>query len=177
MSGTRTASSPTGRIRRIDGDAPGGAGRPAVHRALCTAMGGQGRPAPTQALRPYGGTDSHVASLLGMTGLFFQCHCEGAPRPWQSVIPPALYLLFCLRRGLFFLGFSRRSGPWRYLGDFCRKRLVKGRRLCYTFLEKQKCGSLRMRQHPQTCAGGRSTYTTAIRPHRMEYYTTDQPFL
>ena len=41
---------------------------------------------------------------------------------------------------------------------------------------KQKCGSLWVLAHPQTCAGAETTYTTAIRPHRMEYYTTGGPF-
>ena len=39
---------------------------------------------------------------------------------------------------------------------------------CYNQHEKQKCGSLRARQRPQTCAGADTTYTTAIRPHRMD---------
>ena len=42
---------------------------------------------------------------------------------------------------------------------------------------KQKCGSSRVRQHPRACAGDLDTYTTAKWPHRMEYYTTDRPFL
>ena len=60
---------------------------------------------------------------------------------------------------------------------FLTKRLVKGRALCYTLLEKQKCGSSRVRQHPRACAGVYTTYTTAKWPHRMEYYTPYQPFL
>ena len=40
---------------------------------------------------------------------------------------------------------------------------------CYNRHEKQKCGSLRMRQHPQACAGAETTYTTAPGwPHRMD---------
>ena len=60
---------------------------------------------------------------------------------------------------------------------FLTKRLVKGRALCYTLLEKQKCGSSRVRQHPRACAGVYTTYTTAKWPHRMEYYTPYRPFL
>ncbi|WP_204899063.1 hypothetical protein, partial [Pseudoflavonifractor capillosus] len=48
---------------------------------------------------------------------------------------------------------------------------------CYNRREKQKCGSFRVGQHPETCAGASTTYTTAIRPHRMEYYTIVRPFL
>ena len=47
---------------------------------------------------------------------------------------------------------------------------------CYNRHEKQKCGSLRVGQHPQACAGVEPTYTTAERPHRMEYDTTVRPF-
>ena len=37
---------------------------------------------------------------------------------------------------------------------------------CYNKPEKQKSGSLRERQLPETCPGEQSTYTTATRPHR-----------
>lgn len=52
---------------------------------------------------------------------------------------------------------------------FSRKPLAKKVCSCYNRHEKQKCGSLRMRQHPQACAGAETTYTTAPGwPHRMD---------
>ena len=39
---------------------------------------------------------------------------------------------------------------------FFPKWVAKFRRICYNLCEKQKCGSLRVLQHPQTCAGASS---------------------
>lgn len=53
-------------------------------------------------------------------------------------------------------GMVRRTTP-----AFSRKPLAKRVGSCYNRHEKQKCGSLRMRQHPQACTGAETTYTTA----------------
>ena len=117
--------------------------------------------------------------------------CVGAepcPPHWQSIrrgrclhrpappyfLQPVIARAQSARGNPFFFPYCI---PMAVFRRFLTKRLVKEHALCYTLLEKQKCGSSRVRQHPRACAGDLDTYTTANRPHRMEYYTTDRPFL
>ena len=55
--------------------------------------------------------------------------------------------------------------------------LANEARSCYNLLEKQECGSLRVRQHPQTYAGDASTYTTATMAAPHGHYTANPPLL
>jgi hypothetical protein len=47
----------------------------------------------------------------------------------------------------------------------------------YNRHEKQKCGGLRVLEHPQACTGENHTYTTASNRIRKGYYTTFHPYL
>ena len=103
-------------------------------------------------------------------------HPRGAEHPAEGL--PVYESVNKPRPGYIFLypgrGFSCKFG---HNSDFLAKGLAYKQAKCYTYFEKQKCGSLRVRQHPQACAGADTTYTTAIWPHRMRYYTPFRPFL
>lgn len=95
--------------------------------------------------------------------------------------PPPVHGIFTHTRGWFALRCRVSTRPMgnsvAVFRRFLTKRLVKGRALCYTLLEKQKCGRFWVRQHLRACARDLTTYTTAIWPHRMECYTPYRPFL
>lgn len=68
-------------------------------------------------------------------------------------------------------------GGWLLCALTGRFPLANEARSCYNLLEKQECGSLRVRQHPQTYAGDASTYTTATMAAPHGHYTANPPLL
>ena len=64
-------------------------------------------------------------------------------------------------------------GGWLLCALTGRFPLANEARSCYNLLEKQECGSLRVRQHPQTYAGDASTYTTATMAAPHGHYTAN----
>jgi hypothetical protein len=49
--------------------------------------------------------------------------------------------------------FAWACGGERGILTISRKRLANQRQLCYNLIEKQRCGGLRVREHPQAYAG------------------------
>ena len=142
--------------------------KPVIARALCV----RGNPQPLRGrlpYAPYGGEQPRADRVVRPYKPF-----RRGRRPRR----PAFTSCHVIRRAGCPHPAARTMGnSVAVFRRFLTKRLVKGRALCYTLLEKQKCGSSRVRQHPRACAGVYTTYTTAKWPHRMEYYTPYQPFL
>ncbi len=93
--------------------------------------------------------------------------CQQQSPPFQNGGDCSLLLPFQVQQG--------RRTPKKSPGKCLGKHLANTPHSCYNRLEKQKCGSLRVLQHPQACTGTSTTYTTA-NPHRMDYYTTNRLF-
>ena len=93
--------------------------------------------------------------------------CQQQSPPFQNGGDCSLLLPFQVQQGQR----TPKKSPGKCLG----KHLANTPHSCYNRLEKQKCGSLRVLQHPQACTGTSTTYTTA-NPHRMDYYTTNRLF-
>jgi hypothetical protein len=105
------------------------------------------------------GKPSHWDAVRGL--------CQQQSPPFQNGGDCSLLLPFQVQQG--------RRTPKKSPGKCLGKHLANTPHSCYNRLEKQKCGSLRVLQHPQACTGTSTTYTTA-NPHRMDYYTTNRLF-